>query len=312
MNPDLFRHGALSRHLALLILAALPCAAGAGYSSTSSVQTPAGFVRDTGSTSSAVTVDEQNYASSYISPQTGTLGAAAANTYSGPNADSFSRSTFDDFWSCVGPCGVAAPLPGGIVPLTLDFSLDGVLTNLMRRGDGTGDPFVELRASYTIGVFGSFDFLLQENVFDSEDGPLGAGSSRNYAHFCRQGATICADLPIDIVAFTDADGNDLFRFSLNAVVTQVMCPNCAAGFVDEQSIQAEASGGAFIDALRTFKVAVRSEDSRFQFVSANGRTTADVAPVSAVPEPESLPLLLAGLAVVGAVARRRARAARRA
>jgi PEP-CTERM motif len=31
-----------------------------------------------------------------------------------------------------------------------------------------------------------------------------------------------------------------------------------------------------------------------------------------VPEPESLPLLLAGLAVVGAVARRRARAARRA
>jgi hypothetical protein len=311
MNPILFRRGALARRLALAILAALPCAAGAGYSSTSSVQTPAGLVRDSGSTSSAVTVDEQNFARSFVSPQTATLGAAAANAYSGASAGSFSRATFDDFWSCVGPCAIAAPLPGGIVPLTLDFSLDGVLTNLMRHGDGTGDPAIELRASYTIGVFGTFDFLLQENVFDSEEGRLGAGSSRNYAHFCRQGATVCADLPVDIVAFSDADENDLFRFSLHAVVTQVMCPNCAAGFVDGQSIQAEASG-AFIDALHTFTVGVRSEDPRFAFVSANGRTTADLPPVSAVPESQSLPLLLAGLAVVGAVVQRRARAARRA
>ncbi|HEV7578513.1 MAG TPA: PEP-CTERM sorting domain-containing protein [Caldimonas sp.] len=311
MNPDFVRRGALARRLALMILAALPGAAGAAYSSSSSVGTPAGFVRDTGSTSSAVTVDAANYASSFVSPQTATLGAAAANAYSGSLSGSGSRSSYDDFWSCSAPCGIAAPLPNGVVPLSLDFSLDGVLTNLMRHGDGSGDPSLELRASYTIGVFGSFDFLLQENVFDSEEGPLGAGSSRNYAHFCRQGATVCSDLPIDVVAFTDSEGNDLFRFSLHAVVTQVMCPNCAAGFVDEQSIQAEASGGAFIDALHTFKVGVRSEDPNFQFASANGRTTADVPPVSAVPEPETLPLLLAGLAAVGAVARRRGRASRR-
>lgn len=305
MTADLQPSGAWARRLAFLALAALPGAAGAGYSSTSSVETPAGYVRDTGGASSAVDVDADNFARSFVAPQRGTLGAVASNSYSG--LGSFSRSTFDDFWSCAGPCGVAA-LPGGIVPLSLDFSLDGVVTDFARHGEGSGDPSAELFASYTIGVFGSFDFRLQENIFDSDEGPLGAGSSGTYAHFCRQGSPICSDLPIDVVKFVDDNDNDAFRFSLHAHVTQVMCPNCAAGFVDELSIQADVGGPAFIDAMHTFTVAVHSEDPNFQFESVNGRTTADV---SAVPEPESLPLLLAGLTAIGTIVRRRAAAGRR-
>ena len=94
-----------------------------------------------------------------------------------------------------------------------------------------------------------------------------------------------------------------------------MCPNCFAGFVDSQFIQAEVTSGggvAMIDALHTFTVDVTCEDPHDQFVSANGRLTAAVPTVSVVPEPEpvTLALLLAGIGAVGIVARRRTRSPR--
>ena len=293
----------------LAALLAAPAAASAGFSSSSSVETPAGFVQDSGGASSAVTIDAENFARSFVRPDHASLGAGASNSHAGYS--SFSRSSFDDAWSCVGPCGTF-PHGNGIVPLTLDFNIDGVLTNFGRHGDGTGEPSAEILASYTIGVLGEFDFRLQENVFDSSNGPLGAGSSGVYAQFCRQGGS-CQALPMDIVAFTDGDDNDRFSFSLHAHLTQVMCPNCAAGFVDGQFIQAQVTSGgdvAMVDALHTFTVGVSSEDPYYQFVSANGRSTAAVPPVSAVPEPETLPLLLAGIAAIGMVVRRRTRSLR--
>jgi len=92
-----------------------------------------------------------------------------------------------------------------------------------------------------------------------------------------------------------------------------MCPNCSAGFVDSQFIQAEVTSGdgvAMIDALHTFTVDVTCEDPPDQFVSANGRLTAAVPTVSAVPEPVTLAPLLAGIGAVGIVARRRTRSPR--
>ena len=149
-------------------------------------------------------------------------------------------------------------------------------------------------------------------MFDSSEGPLGAGSSGVYAQFCRQGGS-CQALPIDLVAFNA--GDDRFSFSLHAHLTQVMCPNCFAGFVDAQFIQAEVTSGggvAMIDALHILTVDVTSEDPHDQFVSANGRSTAAVPTVSAVPEPGTLALLLSGIGAVGIVARRRTRSRRRA
>jgi hypothetical protein len=255
-NPSLRSASPTLAPWLLAALLAAPAAASAGFSSSSSVETPAGLVQVSGGANSAF------------------------------------------------------PHANGIVPLTLDFNIDGVLTNFGRHGDGTGEPSAEILASYTIGVLGEFDFRVQENVFDSSDGPLGAGSSGVYAQFCRQSGS-CQALPMDIVAFTD--GDDRFSFSLHAHLTQVMCPNCFAGFVDSQSIQAEvASGGdvAMIDALHTFTVGVSSEDPYYQLVSANGRSTAAVPTVSAVPEPETLPLLLAGVGAIGVVVRRRTRSLR--
>ena len=92
-----------------------------------------------------------------------------------------------------------------------------------------------------------------------------------------------------------------------------MCPNCFAGFVDSQFIQAEVTSGggvAMIDALHTFTVDVTCEDPHDQFVSANGRLTAAVPTVSAVPEPGTLAPLLTGIVAVGIVARRRTRSPR--
>lgn len=92
-----------------------------------------------------------------------------------------------------------------------------------------------------------------------------------------------------------------------------MCPNCFAGFVDSQFIQAEVTSGGgvtMIDALHIFTVDVTCEDPHDQFVSADGRLTAAVSTVSKVPEPVTLALLLAGIGAVGIVARRRTRSPR--
>ena len=192
------------------------------------------------------------------------------------------------------------------MPLSLDFHLDGVLTDFGRHGDGTGAPSIELRASYEIGALGTFDLRLQENVSDSSEGPLGAGSSGTYAQFCRQSGG-CTALDIAFESFTDLAGNDLVRFSLDSSLDHLLCPGCAGGFVDETSIQVSVTGGdgaaAMIDALHTFSVGVRSEDPRYQLVSAAGRS-GEVA-VSPVPEPATLPLMIAGLGMIGVLVRRR-------
>lgn len=312
MSPHAFRRtaGVWSKlwriaWVAIAGCAAFPPAAMALFISTSSVDTGSGTVRDTGSTSSAVAIDADNFARSFSRPQQGTVGAGASNSTFG--AESFSRSRFDDSWTCQGPCAVVGPVGAFIVPLSLDFRLDGVLTHFFRlNGFGTGTPEINILARYEIGVLGLFEFRLRENVFDFAQGPLGAGSSVS-AKFCRQGSSNCTALPVDIVAFTDANDNDLFRFSLNATSNQLNCPGCAAGFVDKQSIQVSVVGGneiAMVDALNTFAVTVNSLDPTVQFVSAAGRTTGGTVSTT-VPEPGTLGLLGLGLAGVGFIRRKR-------
>ena len=284
----------------------LPCMAKADFSSNSAVETPAGFKQDNGFSSSTVSIDAQNFAQSFVQPMRDTLGASASNSNAGYT--SFSRTTFRDSWVCSACELVLNPYPAGIVPLSLDFHLDGFFTDFGLHGDGTGGPSIELLASYEIGVLGTFDLRLQENVFDSNEGPLGAGSSGTYARFCRQGGG-CTPLGIAFQSFTDGAGNDLIRFSVDSSLDNLMCPGCAGGFVDETSIQVSVTGGegpvAMIDAAHTFSVGLRSEDPRYQLASAAGRT-GGIA-VSPVPEPETLPLMVAGLGLIGLVLRRRDR-----
>ena len=98
-----------------VFLCLLPCLARADYSSSSSVETPAGFTEDNGSASSALTVDSANFAQSFVRPELGTLGASASNSNAGYT--SFSRTTFQDSWFCSACEVIFNPLPSGIVPL---------------------------------------------------------------------------------------------------------------------------------------------------------------------------------------------------
>jgi hypothetical protein len=210
---------------ALMAWVALPSAASAGSSSTSSVGTPTDFVQDSGALGSAVSVDADQYARSPVLPQHGTLGAAASNS----NADfgSFSRSSFDDTWTptCPEPGTCTDPPPGARRPpgshSTAAWTVCSPTLAVWRR---QRRAIGRNRASYTIVDVGSFNFRVQENVLESQEGPLGAGSSGTYAEFCRQGSGRCLPLALDIAAFSDADDNDLFRCSLSAIANRVLLP----------------------------------------------------------------------------------------
>jgi hypothetical protein len=283
---------------------ALPLSAGATSFSTSAVSNDATgvVVTDSGQFSSAVTIDQDNFARSFVDPITARLGAAASN--SGPSVvfgdqfESFSRSSFDDNWgSCIDFAVVPVPCnrPGFDIMLSFGFKLDGVLTNFHAVGNppgiGSGTPLIDILARYSLGTFGSFEFHLEQNTFDASAGPLGAGSSVS-AEFCAgAGGVVCSNLPVSVVAFTDAGGNDLFRFSLDVQGLQVLCVDCGGqGWFDDTSIRVQVVGDpnvVMIDALNTFQVTVASLDPNFGFVSAAGRTT--------VPEPATLGLLGLGL-----------------
>ncbi len=296
----------LAASVPLLVCLLGPAPALATTISTSSVQMfagPGGYSQDSGGSSSGVHVDSGNYAQSFVHPQLSQMGAGVASSVWDGNA--FTRSSFDDSWTCKAPCG-SFPLTNGIVPLSLSFDIDGVISDFGRpHGYGTGSPEIQIRATYTIGVLGALDFRLSENEFDSDEGVLGAGT-RLVAKFCHT-TTSCVDLPVDIQSYYDPDLDlDLFSFAVHASGLTLMCPGCAAGFVDEMFLQASVAGSpnvAMVDALHTFKVSVTSLDPDGQFVSAAGRSTAETTDgppgSTAVPEPATLALVAAGLLGAG-------------
>ena len=275
---------------AFVVALAMASAAGATFESTSSVETASGTVTDSDLFSSSVFIDGENFAQSYVLPALGRMGAAASNSlYEG---ESRASSFYDDSWACIiNSCGAPGQPAPGYVPLSLSFKVDGDLTNFFRpNGVGTGVPEVDILARYEIGVFGSFEFRLSQNVFDDAQGPLGAGS-RVSALFCHGGS--CANLPFDVVTAIDDNDEDIFHFSVNSIGNPLLCPGCAAGFVDSQFIRVHAVGGnnvSMINALQTFEVTVASLDPDFEFASTAGRSTG-------VPEPARLALL--GLLGIG-------------
>jgi hypothetical protein len=214
------------------------------------------------------------------------------------------QSDFSTSWYCVkcGPGTVGTPDGSEFVPLNVLLSITGTAADV---GPGS---FVELTASLSLtnGTVMTFDY--------SQDGTDPAGATLDVG----QGA-----FP---VILTHDLGTNTWSFSVDTDVTALVCgpdfpcqpatspcfstDSCSGipSFSDTQSItlKYDDSGSGnpfFLDASDPFSVQFVSGDPSFQFASSDGQSTGPV--VVATPEPATLTLMLAGVAGIFGVRRRR-------
>jgi hypothetical protein len=262
----------------------------------------ASSVVDIGTSQSSATVDANNFAKSFITPGTSTMGAAVSADPS-VSVQPRTNTTHEDSWwiNCNAPhqsCAGPGDLGGVVVPIQLTFGIKVSETKV------TGSAFLEFDASYQLQTGGSFSFsFAQDGLGDFE-------LSSQYAN----ASGVVTNLPV-----TQTLSNGVYTLSVNGTVpdTVTVCDvflgcnflaevGCSGGacsstpaFTDQQNISALIDSGPIgeqdmIDGYDPFSVDIVSLDPNFQFISADGRTIGN-ASTNGVPEPGSLSLMAAAL-----------------
>lgn len=278
------------------------------YSSYSQVNPVSGSsLSDTETSSSAVILDANNYAKSFITPGTSIMGAAVAADPS-VSYNPSTQTIHDDSWffkcDATHICG-SLPLSKPI-PLQLTFGIKVSETQVTG-----GDAYLEFDANYQLSTGGSFSFSFVQ------DGPGDFELSSQYV----DSLGVRSNIP---VVQTLVDG--VWNLSVNATVNNTVCglgtpciplemtcdPGAACGapaFTDEQSIKAlidsnPDAGPDMIDGYDPFSLNVVSLDPNFQLVSGDGRDISNPG-AGGVPEPGVWAMMLIGFAGIGWTLRRR-------
>ena len=293
--------------------------AAASDTTSSSQVNPVGgsSIVDDGTSSSSAAIDVNNFAKSFITPGTSTMGAAVSADPS-VSFNPITQTRHDDSWffncDATHVCGTA--VVSQPIPIQLTFGI-----NVSETQVTGGDAFLEFDANYQLQTGGSFSFSF------AQDGP---GDTELSSQYIDASGTL-GHLPV-ITSLS----NGVYTLSVSATVRDTVCGldancvpetmSCSPGqdcsatpaFTDEQFIKAlidsnQDAGPDMIDGFDPFSVDIVSLDPNYQFISTDGRTI-DTAPVSGgVPEPATWAMMLIGFAGIGRTLRRRAaRAAARA
>ena len=274
----------------------------------------AGVVLYNGSPGSIGTIyssasDSANSAKSYVNPTTGSVGAAVSG-----NGYDYASASHDDTFRCgsSAPC-TYVPVATGSAPLQYSFHLDFSV-----GGAAIPNTYWELQATDYINPIASAALggTFQADIWDDGSCCL-ADVLTSAASFTDLSGNV-TNIPVSMTTGANGDLHFSLDYSTPAVV--LCTANCvpvvlSSGsnsvdvFGESQSLSVDFepynSGGpdsGFVDAYSTFTAGITSYDPSFQPVSFDGQTLTLAGPV---PEPESYAMLLAGLGLLGFIARRR-------
>jgi hypothetical protein len=292
--------------LALALILGLYGAASAqsaDYSSHSEVDPANGSsVVNDGSNASSATLDANNYARSFITPGTSTMGAIVATD--GSASPTTMTTHQDSWWFNCAPPNTCSSLPvEKPIPLSLTFGIKVSETQV------TDSAYLEFDANYQLPNGGQFNFY-----FDQD----GRGDFELNSNYITSTGDF-VDLPVEktlangvwTLSVTDTVQEQICGLGASVCIPlEMTCPSgqtCSSppAFTDFQSIKALIDPGQgetdIIDGYDPFSINVVSLDPNYQFVSADGRTIT----AGAAPEAATWAMLILGLAMVGLAIRRR-------
>jgi hypothetical protein len=245
----------------------------------------------TGNLNSSATYNTNNFANSFITAGTSTMGAAASST--GFNT-ARTETTINDTWSCSDQ-SVCALVPVGGIAIQLTFGIQVSETQVVN------DAYIDYEAQYQVDGAGTFQFGFTQD---------GVGDFELTSQYVSNGNTF--DIPVET---TLAGG--VYTLTASGTLDGFLCANDSCGvdsvspgaalFNDTELISAEtdAEGDPLdvIDAEDPFTINIVSLDPNFEFSSDGGRTILDSLSNS-VPEPATWAMFLVGFGGIGFMLRR--------